>query len=118
MFNLGFGELLVIGIILIIVIGPDRLPEMMRTMGQALRGFQKANRDLQQSMGLDQLRRELLYPPIDPEALRKKQALIESAAAGRPAETQTAAAGSAEPAAPVDKDAGREGGGEHKRDGG
>ena len=62
MFNLGFGEILVIAFIFIIVVGPDRLPELFRTLGKTLRTVQKANRDMQSSIGLDTLRRELLYP--------------------------------------------------------
>jgi Tat protein translocase TatB subunit len=62
MFNLGFGELLVIAFVFIIVVGPDRLPELLRTLGKTLRSVQKANRDLQSSIGLDKLSREILYP--------------------------------------------------------
>ena len=71
MFNLGFGEILVIAVILIIVVGPDRIPELLRTIGKTLRGVQKASRDLQTSIGLDELRRELLYPPIKSDESRK-----------------------------------------------
>src|SRR5512137_2133355 len=84
MFNLGIGEILVIAIILIIVVGPDRLPELMRNLGKALHGIQKANRDLQASVGLDQLRRELLYPPLNTDELRRKRALVEAAAQVEP----------------------------------
>ena len=40
--NLGFSELLVIGIIALLVIGPKRLPEVARGLGEAFRAFQDA----------------------------------------------------------------------------
>jgi TatA/E family protein of Tat protein translocase len=40
--NLGLSELVVIGIIALLVIGPKRLPEVARGLGEALRSFQDA----------------------------------------------------------------------------
>ena len=40
--NLGLGELLVIFIIALLVIGPKRLPEVARALGEAVRSFQEA----------------------------------------------------------------------------
>ena len=40
--NLGLSELLVIFIIALLVIGPKRLPEVARALGQATRAFQDA----------------------------------------------------------------------------
>ncbi len=40
--NLGLSELLVIGIIALLVIGPRRLPEVARALGEAVRAFQEA----------------------------------------------------------------------------
>ncbi len=34
MFDIGFSELLVIGLVALIVIGPERLPRVARTLGQ------------------------------------------------------------------------------------
>ena len=36
MFNLGWGEILLIGIVALIAIGPKELPGVLRTVGQAL----------------------------------------------------------------------------------
>src|SRR5690242_15557420 len=36
MFDIGWGELLVIGIVALVVIGPKELPGVLRTMGQAM----------------------------------------------------------------------------------
>jgi TatA/E family protein of Tat protein translocase len=40
--NLGLAELLVIGIIALLVIGPRRLPEVARGLGLAVKAFQHA----------------------------------------------------------------------------
>ncbi len=40
--NLGFSELLVIFVIALVVIGPKRLPEVARGLGEAVRAFQDA----------------------------------------------------------------------------
>ena len=40
--NLGLSEMVVIGIIALLVIGPRRLPEVARGLGQAVRAFQDA----------------------------------------------------------------------------
>jgi len=117
MFNLGLGELLVIAIIFIIVVGPERLPELMRSLGKALLSIQKANRDLQTSIGLDELRRELLYPQLGPDKLPKRQPLIEPVAEPGPSVTQASETGSPETAAPGSENADRQGG-EHGSDGG
>lgn len=53
--NVGFGELLVIGLIALIVFGPNKLPEMMRSMGKALRAFQDESRNAMNTLrtGMD-----------------------------------------------------------------
>ena len=40
--NLGLSELVVIFIVALLVIGPKRLPEVARALGQATRAFQDA----------------------------------------------------------------------------
>lgn len=44
--NLGFSEILVIAIVALIIFGPQKLPEMGRSMGQAIREFKKATQAL------------------------------------------------------------------------
>ncbi len=40
--NLGLSELLVIFVVALLVIGPKRLPEVARALGEAFRSFQDA----------------------------------------------------------------------------
>ncbi len=42
--NLGFGELLVILLIVMLIVGAKRLPEFGRSLGEAVREFQRAMR--------------------------------------------------------------------------
>ena len=41
MFGMGFGELLVVLVIVLVVFGPGRLPEMMSHLGKGLQAFRK-----------------------------------------------------------------------------
>jgi sec-independent protein translocase protein TatB len=73
MFNIGFGELAVICIVLIIAVGPERLPSMMKTLGKTLRTLRQASRDIRASTGIDEMMRDDfdLYAPIKPNPPRR-----------------------------------------------
>lgn len=45
-FGLGFGEILLILVVILIIWGPGRLPEIARTLGKTMRAFRKATTDL------------------------------------------------------------------------
>jgi TatA/E family protein of Tat protein translocase len=49
MFNLGPGELAIILVLALLVFGPKKLPEIGKGVGQALREFKRASRDLMES---------------------------------------------------------------------
>ncbi|HEX6262105.1 MAG TPA: twin-arginine translocase TatA/TatE family subunit [Actinomycetota bacterium] len=44
--NLGFGEIIVILLVALLVFGPRRLPEIGRTVGKSLREFRRATTNL------------------------------------------------------------------------
>lgn len=46
MFGLGAGELLLIFIIALLFLGPKKLPELAKGLGQAMKEFQKAREDV------------------------------------------------------------------------
>lgn len=50
MFNVGFSELLILGVIALIFIGPQQLPEVARTVGRLLNEWKRATTDLQSSL--------------------------------------------------------------------
>ncbi|MGE3611574.1 MAG: twin-arginine translocase TatA/TatE family subunit [Bacteriovoracaceae bacterium] len=50
MFGLGFGELVLIFLIALIFIGPKKLPELAKGLGQGIKEFQKAAKGLSDQM--------------------------------------------------------------------
>lgn len=50
MFNLGFTELILLGVIALIFIGPNQLPEVARTLGRLLNEWKRATSDFQQTI--------------------------------------------------------------------
>jgi sec-independent protein translocase protein TatB len=61
MFDIGFSELFVIGIVALIVIGPERLPKVARTAGHLFGRMQRyvndVKADINREMELDELRK-------------------------------------------------------------
>lgn len=61
MFDVGFSEILVIAIVALIVIGPERLPKVARTLGHLFGRMQRyvndVKADIQREMELDELRK-------------------------------------------------------------
>ncbi|MEZ4293828.1 MAG: Sec-independent protein translocase protein TatB [Polyangiaceae bacterium] len=58
MFGLSFGEILVLVIVGVVVLGPRRLPEMMRTAGQWVSKLRRLSTDLRAQSGIDDLIRQ------------------------------------------------------------
>ena len=44
--NLGFGEMLLIGVALLIFFGPSKLPELGKALGKGIQEFKKASKEL------------------------------------------------------------------------
>jgi sec-independent protein translocase protein TatA len=80
--SIGFGEILVILLIALIVFGPTRLPEMGRTIGKSLREFRRTASDLRAEIESD-LDDD---PPPPRSAMRTPRA---DGHAGRPADGET-----------------------------
>jgi len=61
MFDIGFSELVVIAVVALIVIGPERLPKAARTMGHLFGRLQRyvsdVKSDINREMELDELRK-------------------------------------------------------------
>ncbi|HQE39554.1 MAG TPA: Sec-independent protein translocase protein TatB [Zoogloea sp.] len=61
MFDVGFSELMVIGIVALLVLGPERLPKVARTTGHLLGRLQRyvsdVKSDISREMQLDELKR-------------------------------------------------------------
>ncbi len=63
MFDVGFFELLVVGGVALVVIGPEKLPGAIKTgalwIGRLKRSLLETRREIEQQIGADEIRREL-----------------------------------------------------------
>jgi len=115
MFDIGFPELLLIGVVTLLVIGPDQLPSTMRTValwiGRFRRGFADIRRDIEQGIGADEIRQQLHNEAILKEIERSKAAIAqtnaeidnlarEASIAMKASETDGSADSSSEPKTP------------------
>ena len=63
MFDIGFSELLLIALVTLLVMGPERLPQAVRSislwLGRLKQMLASARRDLEQEVGMDDIRQQL-----------------------------------------------------------
>jgi sec-independent protein translocase protein TatB len=68
MFEIGFTELMLVGVIALLVLGPERLPKAAATagrwMGQAKRTMSGIKAQIEREMDTEQLRQELERQPL------------------------------------------------------
>jgi sec-independent protein translocase protein TatB len=81
MFNIGGGELLVIVLIALIVLGPQRLPDAMRTFGRVVGEVRRISSGFQQELrdAFEDSEREEASPPRRREAVPLAAAVAEAA---------------------------------------
>jgi Tat protein translocase TatB subunit len=60
MFGMGLQEILVILVVAVLVIGPDQLPKVARTMGQLMAQFKRATNDLREAVNREMSEHEEL----------------------------------------------------------
>ena len=87
----GFGEVLLIAMMVLIVFGPRRLPEVTRTIGKGIREFRKGMNEIQRELEAAGRETEWRSPPAPP----KPKAAGETIAGTVAAAGATAAEGSA-----------------------
>lgn len=104
MFEVGFAELLLIAIVALLVLGPERLPEALRTlglwMGRMRRSFNAVKNEIEKEIGMDEIRRQLHNEAVMEELKRIEREVRTTAqsTAGAPA----AAPGPVTQSAPID----------------
>jgi sec-independent protein translocase protein TatB len=54
MFGMGMGELLLILVVALLVVGPDKLPQAAKAIGKGIRDFRKTTQDLQDTIEKDE----------------------------------------------------------------
>lgn len=62
--GLGFGEILVICVVLLLVVGPNKLPDIARTIGKGFRTIRRTSQELRDSLEVDEIRRALYEDPM------------------------------------------------------
>ena len=71
MFDISFPELMVFGVIALVILGPQRLPEVMRTLGLWLgrmrRIYTNVRQEIDREVGMDDIRRQLHNEQITQE---------------------------------------------------
>lgn len=50
MFGLGFGEILIVLVLALVLLGPERLPDAAKQLGKGLREFKKATSEIKQQV--------------------------------------------------------------------
>ena len=108
MFDIGFSELMVIGVVALIVIGPEKLPKVARTVGAVIGRMQRyvndVKADINREIELEELRKfknefESAASTVE-STIRGEVAKVESAASEAARDAQALVEGtSATPAA-------------------
>ena len=73
MFGIGPTKLIVFLVILLLAVGPEKLPTFMRMVGKGMRQVRGASREFKDAIGLDELMREgdpFRAPPVRPPRAR------------------------------------------------
>lgn len=76
MFGIGAFELVVILIVALIAVGPEKMPGFMKTIGKGIKEVRRTTRELRSSVGLDEVLRE--EDLRDPLGLKKPVAATSS----------------------------------------
>ncbi len=83
MFDIGFSELLLIAVIGLLVLGPERLPTAVRTaslwIGRIRRQFHEIRTEVEREIGADEIRAQLRNEAIMDELRQSREALESSA---------------------------------------
>lgn len=94
MFDIGFQELLLVAIVALLVLGPERLPQALRTlglwMGRMRRSFNAVKNEIEREIGMDEIRRQLHNEAVMEELKRIERDVRSTVdeAAGRQADAR------------------------------
>ncbi|MBC3300275.1 Sec-independent protein translocase subunit TatB [Pseudomonas sp. SWRI18] len=115
MFGISFSELLLVGLVALLVLGPERLPGAARTaglwIGRLKRSFNAIKQEVEREIGADEIRRQLhnehilsleqearkILSPMQ-EPAKPVEPVAEQSIAPAPADTKPAAPAPTEPA--------------------
>jgi sec-independent protein translocase protein TatB len=101
MFEIGFPELVVVCVVALLVLGPERLPEALRTaglwFGRLRRHALAVKTEIEREIGMDEVRRQLHNETIVEDIKRLEREAQASAAATAAALSEPARAAPATP---------------------
>ncbi|MFM7121154.1 MAG: Sec-independent protein translocase protein TatB [Gammaproteobacteria bacterium] len=84
MFEIGFQELMLVALVALLVLGPERLPGALRTMGLMLgrlrRSFDSVKVEIEREIGMEDIRRQLHNEAVMDELKRIERDLHAPAA--------------------------------------
>lgn len=105
MFDIGFTELLLVGLVALVVLGPERLPGAVRTaglwIGRIKRSFNSIKAEVEREIGADEIRRQLHNERIlelEREMKAMKQDILDTASL-KPGSEASKSAETTQPAA-------------------
>lgn len=55
MFGVGAGEMVIIFFVLLLAVGPDKMPTLIKSVGKGVKEFRRTTRELRNQVGLDDL---------------------------------------------------------------
>ena len=110
MFDIGFLELMVVGILGLLILGPERLPKAARTVGlfvgKIRRTMSNIQDDLERQVRTDELKDKLKDPYatfLDEEEVAAKDDVLKDALAKSPSKEDSSADGTANNTHTADK---------------
>ncbi|HCI2467642.1 TPA: Sec-independent protein translocase subunit TatB [Pseudomonas aeruginosa] len=105
MFGISFSELLLVGLIALLVLGPERLPGAARTaglwIGRLKRSFNTIKQEVEREIGADEIRRQLHNEHILSMEREAQKLLAPLTGQNPPQETPPPAAESPAPSVPT-----------------
>jgi len=104
-FGVGLPEMALILVLALLVFGPKKLPEIGRSMGKAIKGFQDASREFEEEFKkeAEQIEKVVTAPmkatlePDAPKVLTPPEAVAEPGAIAEPVEISSSNGSSPEP---------------------
>ncbi len=65
-FGIGFSEVLLILVVVLLVVGPQKLPEIARTLGKGVRMARRASQELRDAIEVDEIRQSVYDHTVRP----------------------------------------------------
>lgn len=105
MFDIGFPELMIVSVVMLLVLGPERLPETLRMLGLWLgrlrRSFNAVKTEIEREVGMDDIKRQLHNEAIMDE-MKRLESQVKTSVEPAANSIQSAASGPAQDSAAPD----------------